>query len=68
MFIRHDLFRPDSKFIQIFVTRDMQVYANLCKFMQIYASSCNNYASLSIVISFIPCPVNPALIQGALID
>ena len=39
VFIRHDLFPPDSKFIQIFIT-------GTSKFMQIYASSCNSYASL----------------------
>ena len=61
MFIHHDLFPPDSKFIQIFIT-------GTCKYMQIYASLCNNYATLFIIISFIPCPEQPPLVQGALRD
>ena len=47
MFIRRDLFPPDSKFIQIFVT-------GTCKFIQGYASSCSNYASLILLFLLFP--------------
>ena len=45
MFIRRDLFPPDSKFIQIFIT-------GACKFIQIYERSCNNYASLLLLFLY----------------
>ena len=41
MFIHRDLFQPDSKIIQSFIT-------GTCKFIQIYVSSCNNYAGLHV--------------------
>ena len=51
-FMPHVLFPPDLKFIQIFVT-------GTGKFMQFYASSCNNYANLlSLFLLF--------LVQGVL--
>ena len=60
MFLRCDLFLPDSKFNQIFIT-------GTCKFMQIYASSCNNYASLLLLFPFILSPESSPLIQDALL-
>ena len=59
MFTRRDLFPPGSIFIQIFVTRT-------CKFMQIYASSRNSYASLLLLFLLFPCPESSPLIQGVL--
>ena len=47
MFVRCNLFLLDSKFIKIFVT-------GTCKFIQIYASSCNNYASLLLLFLLFP--------------
>ena len=56
MFIHRDLFLPDSRFIQIFI------YTGTCKFMQTYASSCNNYASLLQL--FLLFPVQRVLHQS----
>ena len=57
MFIRSDIFLPDSKFILIIIT-------GACKFIQIYVRSYSIHVSLKLLVLLFPVQESSPLIQG----